>query len=198
MHKYPFLTEIRQKYNFTLSVFFKKSSLGKSEIMESEKVRSWVYKCLSEKKADFSRNLGSEDIEDFTNDFLLDLRAIFESFAKAFNSLKARPDSSEEGSEEVKEKLKNSLFVYGLTEGRGFMLFRKGYRLIFSYVQPGRIRVQFLKQKPFAETENFEDAFIDAITSGTLSINWVHENHKGFVDIQILARYYMKRFLQEI
>ena len=169
--------------------------------MESEKIKSWIYKCLNAKKSGFSpRNLGKEDIEDWTNEFLFDLRSAFEHFVKAFDDLKKEnieyfPDRH---SPATQEKLKGSLLLYDLADKKGFMLFRKGYRLIFSYIQPGRIKVQFLKQKPFSETEVFVDTFINAITNDTMSINWVHENHKGFVDINVLARYYMRRFLREI
>lgn len=169
--------------------------------MEVEKAKSWIYKCLAEKKSDFSpRSLAEGDIKDFTNEFLSDLRTIFEHFIKAFNEIRQEGCGEVAGltEKEAKEKFQGSLFLYDLADKPGFMLFRKGYRLIFSYIQPGRVRVQFMKQKPFSETENFVDAFINAITNETMSINWVHENHKGFVDINILARYYMKRFLQEI
>ena len=169
--------------------------------MKAERTQSWIYKCLMAKKSDFSpKTLGEEDIEDLTNEFLLDLRSVFEHFVKAFNDLKkANVENFQDPSEqETKEKLKGSLLLYDLAEAKGFMLFRKGYRLIFSYAKPGCIKIQFLKQKPFGETENFVEAFINAITNDTMSINWVHENHKGFVDINILARYYMKRFLQEV
>ena len=169
--------------------------------MESEKTKSWIYKCLRAKKSDFApKSLGEEDIEDGTKEFLMDLRSIFEHFVQSFEALKKEglKDLSDPKLKETKEKLKNSIFIYDLADKKGWMLFRKGYRLIFSYNQPGRIRVQFLKQKPFSETERFVDTFINAITDDTLSINWAHENHKGFVDINVLARYYMRRFLQEI
>lgn len=173
----------------------------KDKPMETEKTKSWIYKCLAEKKSDFSnKSLEQGDIEDLTNEFLSDLRSVFEHFSEIFNDIRMEPKGAflDLSSAEVREKLKDSLFIYDLADKTGFMVFRKGYKLIFSYVQPGRIRVQFFKKKPLSETEIFVDAFINAITSETLSIKWVHENHKGFVDIPILARYYMKRFLQEI
>ena len=167
--------------------------------MESEKTKSWIYKCLTAQKSDFSsRNLEKEDIANWTHEFLIDLRCVFEHFIKAFDDLKREDISAfpKPPTEEIREKLKGSIFLYDLADQKGFMLFRKGYRLIFSYVRPGRIRVRFLKQQPFSETENFVDAFINAITDDTMSVNWVHENHKGFVDLNVLAHYYMRRFLQ--
>lgn len=169
--------------------------------MKLERTQSWIFKCLTEKKSDFLRNnLNKEDIEDFTDEFLTDLRSVFEHFVEAFNGLKqANVENFPEGFsfKKNKEKLKGSLLLYDLADKKGFMLFRKGYRLVFSYVRPGRISVQFLKQKPLSEAEVFVDTFINAITNDTMSINWVHENHKGFVNINVLVRYYMRRFLQE-
>ncbi len=163
--------------------------------MESEKTKSWIYKCLKGDKPNIPlENLEEEDLEDWTYEFLLDLRSIFENFIQAFEELKTK-----DGPPDMAEKLKSSLFIYDLADKKGFMLFRKeGYRLTFSYVRPGCIRVHFFKQNPFSEPESFVDSHIRALTNDTLSINWVHEGRKGFVDIQVLARYYMKRFLQEI
>ncbi len=168
--------------------------------MESEKIKSWVYKCLSSQQSNGSSlRLEEEDIEDWTHEFLSDLRAAFKHFVQAFNELKRGDvrDFPHPPSGIVKERLKGSLSLYDLADKEGFMLFRKGYRLIFSYVRPGRVRVKFLRQQPFNETEVFVDAFINAIAGGALSINWAHENHKGFVNINVLVRYYMRRFLQE-
>ena len=169
--------------------------------MEPEKTKSWIYKCLSEKSSAFqAKSLDQQEISHFTDEFLLDLRTIFEHFVKAFNELKQEEAKNPSSTKDKKtpKALKTSVFLYDLADKKGFMLFRQGYRLIFSSLKPGRVRVQFFKQKPFSPTEHFVDTFINAITNETLSINWVHEKHKGFVDIQILARYYMRRFLQEI
>ena len=170
--------------------------------MKEERERAWIHKCLQAQKEDFSpRVLNKEDIADFTNDFLLDLRSLFEHFVSIFNDLKrsAWDDAQNTGFEQAtREKLKGSLVIYDLADTKGFMLFRKGYRLVFSYVRPGCVKIHFFKQKPFGEAENFVETFLNAITDDTMSINWVHENRKGFVDINILARYYMKRFLQEM
>lgn len=171
--------------------------------MNVENTKTWIYKCLTEKKLEYShahKGLERGDIEELTKEFLSDLRTVFEHFAGSFNVLKGESTDVfiELSSEKIRDKLKDTLFIYDLADTAGFMLFRKGYKLIFSYVQPGRIKVQFFKKKPLSETEMFVDAFINAITNESLSIKWVQENQKGFVDMNILARYYMKRFLQEI
>lgn len=169
--------------------------------MREDRTQSWIYKCLMAKEPDSTHKpLVEEDITDLTNEFLLDLRSIFEHFVQAFNNLKKENIEvfEKHSQEESRKKLKGSILIYDLKDGKGFMIFRKGYRLVFSYVKPGCIKVQFLRQKPFGEMENFVESFIKAVTHGTMSINWVHENHNGFVDINILVRYYMRRFLQEI
>ncbi len=172
--------------------------------MESKRIQSWIYKCLTEEKSGLPHNkLSEEDMADFTHEFLLDIRSVFEHFVKAFNDLK---NNNVEGFSEpaapslklAKEKLKGSLLLYDLANKEGFMLFRRGYRLIFSFVKPGRIHVQLLRQKPLGETETFVDSFINAVNNDTMSINWVDEDHQGFVNINILARYYMRCFLQGI
>ena len=169
--------------------------------MREDRTQSWIYKCLmADKPSSVHKPLVDEDIADLTNEFLLDLRSVFEHFVQAFNDLKKENIEAFEkhGQEKSREKFKGSILIYDLKDEKGFMIFRKGYRLIFSYVKPGCVKVQFLRQKPFGETENFVEAFIRAVTHGTMSINWVHDNHNGFVNINILARYYMRRFLQEI
>ena len=173
--------------------------------MKTEKLQSWICRSIT-KDSGFSpqTGLGEEDIEDWTQEFLLDLRSVFEHFVSAFNDLKKAgsegrlsfPRDFPEASV-AKKKLKGSLMLYDLHGKKGFMLFRNSCRLIFSYIRPGRIRIQFLRQKPFGETELFVDSFLNAVAKDALSVNWVHENCKGFVDINVLSRYYMKRFLQE-
>ena len=164
--------------------------------MDIEKTKSWIYKCLETEKSKFpSDNLEEEDIKDLTCDFLQDLRSIFEHYVQAYEKIKLEGDPTNES---IKEKLKTSFFIYNLADTAGFMLFKKNYKLIFAYAKPGQIKIKFLKQKPFSELEVFVDTFVNAVSQDTMSIRWVHENRKGFINKDILARYYMKRFLEEI
>ena len=163
--------------------------------MDIEKTKSWIYKCLETEKSKFpAHNLEEEDIKELSYDFLQDLRSIFEHYVQAYEKIKLE----ETDSANIKEKLKTSFFIYDLADTAGFMLFKKSHKLIFSYVKPGQIRIKFLKQKPLSETELFVDTYLNAVCQDTMSIRWVHENKKGFIDKDILARYYMKRFLEEI
>ena len=168
--------------------------------MKKDQTQSWIYKCLmAEEPGSAHKLLSDEDVADLTKEFLLDLRSIFEHFVQAFNDLKKENIETFEKhiQEKSQKKLKGSILIYDLKDGKGFMIFRKGYRLIFSYVEAGCVKVQFVRQKPFGETESFVESFLRAVTHGTMSINWTHDNHNGFININILARYYMRRFLQE-
>ena len=147
----------------------------------------------AESKTPSSQSIHSE-AEEFTNDFLKDIRCIFEHYLKAFNEIKQ--EESQAGFSN-KESFKNSIFIYNLSETKGFMLFKKDFKLIFSCVKPGRIRIKFLRQRVFSETEVLIDAYLEMIHNDMMSVNWVHEGKKGFVDKNILVRYYMKHFIQE-
>ncbi|MCZ0931544.1 MAG: hypothetical protein OXJ52_00090 [Oligoflexia bacterium] len=166
--------------------------------MDIEKTKSWIYKRLQTEKSKFSSDsLEEEDIKELSYDFLQDLRAIFEHYVQAYEKIKIEGVKNPTD-ESIKEKLKTSFFIYDLADTKGFMLFKKNYKLIFAYVKPGQVRIKFLKQKPFSETEVFVDTYLNAVSQDTMSIRWVHDNRKGFIDKDILARYYMKRFLEEI
>ena len=164
--------------------------------MDIEKTKSWIYKCLETEKSKFpSDSLEQEDIKDLSYEFLQDLRSIFERYIQAYEKIKQEGSSFNES---IQKKLKTSFFIYDLADTAGFMLFKKNYKLIFAYMKPGQIKIKFLKQQPFSEMEIFVDTVVNAVCQDTMSVRWVHENKKGFIDKNILARYYMKRFLEEI
>ena len=166
--------------------------------MDIEKTKSWISKCLETEKSKFpSENLEEDDIKELTYDFLDDLRSIFEHYVQAYEKVKIEK-AENSVSETLKEKLKTSFFIYDLAGAKGFMLFKKNYKMVFSYVKPGQIRIKFLKQKLFSELEVFVDTYVNAVSHESMSIRWIHDDKKGFVDKNILARYYMKRFLEEI
>ena len=167
--------------------------------MDIEKTKSWIYKRLATGKAKFpAEKLEEEDIQDLTYDFLQDLRSIFEHYVQAYEKIKREGVKESSSNESIKEKLKTSFFIYDLADTAGFMLFKKNYKLIFAYVKPGQVRIKFLKQQLFSEEEVFVDTYLNSVSHDTMSIRWIHENKKGFIDKDILARYYMKRFLEEI
>ena len=92
-----------------------------------------------------------------------------------------------------------SIHIYDLAgKKNGFMLFRQGHRLIFAPEAPGRIRIQLAKKaRGLEEPEKCVDSCLHAVANNVMSLKWVHEKYPGFVDIDALAHYYMKYFLQE-
>jgi len=157
------------------------------------KTKSWIQDCVKESTE--SHHADKLSRETSTDDFLKDLRCLFEHYLKAFNEIK---DQEEKTSSSHPSAFKNSFFIYDLADTKGFMLFKKDFKMIFSSSVAGRIRIKFLKQRVFSEREVLEDAYLNLVCQDMLSVNWTHEGKKGFVDRDILVRYYMKRFIQEV
>ena len=162
--------------------------------MEKEKIKNWLYRHVKEDTAEGSfQSFSDQELEEFTEDFLKDLKWLFESYIEGFNEIKDESQTLPE----VSSKLQLSLYVYDLADQKGFLIFRPGYRLIFSTPSPGRVRVQFLKSSGPASSEALEDSLIKAISTQSLSLNWAHENFKGFLDKNLLVRYYIKKILED-
>ena len=168
--------------------------------MDIEKTKSWIQSCLSQPHS--SLNLeDSMDKKQLTTEFLEDIKCIFQHYLKAFDELKSEGLKSQGLKAgvpaQVKEKIKRSIFIYDLSDEKGFMLFKQGFKLVFSSLCPGQIRIQFFSQKLFGEKDCLVDTQLQLVYNEMMSVNWLHENKKGFVDKDILVRYYMKRFLDE-
>lgn len=166
--------------------------------MNSESLKTWVEKCL---KADSDvtqdSSLSADEISSITEDVLLDLKSYFEHFLKAFNELKASYANSPNTLPALPKNSLDPIYIYDLTDAqKGFMLFRKGCRLIFSQEKPGYIRIQMRLKKDNFITAKQIDTFVKASVQNAVSMKWTHQEHQGFVDFPILARYYMKLFLQ--
>ena len=160
--------------------------------LDIQKTKSWIYNCVKQET-----ELSNQDKltkEALTDDFLKDLHCLFQHYLEAFNEIKAEEEKT---SSSHPSAFKNSIFIYDLDETKGFMLFKKDFKMIFSCVDSGRIRIKFLKQRVLSELEILADAYLNLVYQDMMSINWVHEGKKGFIDRDILVRYYMKRFIQE-
>lgn len=163
--------------------------------MKLETTKSWIEKCLaSEQNPDSQSLLTKNDLENITQETLLDLKVIFEHFVEAFADIK----TSSVDPKTKETKLLSSIHIYDLTKNRkGFMIFRKGCRLIFSQESPGCIRIQMLTKKDNLSNITRLDTQIKATINSAISIRWTHQEHKGFIDFNILARYHMRLFLIE-
>ena len=172
--------------------------------MKLETTKSWIEKCLMEKNSKILNPvLTQKELKEITNEVLLDLRAVFEHFVEAFNDLKSSflQDTEKHKLIDQKDNLHFSLLrpihIYDVVgKENGFMLFRKGHRLIFTPEGVGRIHIQLIKKENTATIKHI-DTHINAFSNNAMSIQWTHEGQKGFVDLNTLSRYYMKCFLRE-
>ncbi len=172
--------------------------------MKLETTKSWIEKCLIEKNSKTSNLIVTQaELKEITNEVLLDLRSIFEHFVEAFNDLKSSLLQNTEKHKWIDQKeglpfsLLRSIHIYDVVDKEnGFMLFRKGHRLIFTPEKAGRIHIQLIKKENETIIKHI-DTYINAFLNNVMSIQWTHEDHKGFVDLNTLSRYYMKCFLTE-
>lgn len=150
---------------------------------------------LSEQKMEESGliDLSSSDkdrfLEDETIDYLTDIKTAFIETAAAFNQMK--------GSSLGTAK------IYGISNTKAdFMLFRNGFKLIFSMRRPGEIEVyhsligsHFLAQPGEVESSQVERDVLKAQWGAFADLNWFYKNMP--VRIDYLVRHYFTRFIRE-
>ena len=127
-------------------------------------------------------------VEEATIDFLMDLKLAFVEVTSAFNQMKST------GLGQIK--------IYGISKTKAdFMLFRNGYKLIFSMSRPGEIRIFQTATNPqfYFQTSNEEMG----IETQTLSAEWgafgqMSWTYKGQpINLDYLVRYYVSRFVKD-
>lgn len=130
----------------------------------------------------------ARQVEEATVEFMNDLKAAFVEAASAFNSLKG--------------STLGHIRIYGISKTRtDFMLFRNGYKLIFSMRQPGLITVSYSSagvhytpgQAKVEETSPMDQLRASWGAFGQLI--WTYNEHE--IDINYLIRYYMSRFVKD-
>ena len=144
---------------------------------------SWIHHLIEEEKVGrLSSSPQEMDRKSAIKEGLLELKSLFQEFITTFNRMK--------------EPQSGSVHLYKLAHSEtGFLIFRRGCRLIFSPSSPEQIRIQFLKKeeeelKPLVDTHIrifFHNPFSPAC--------WTHEGWPGFVDMNFLTRYYLKMLL---
>ena len=145
--------------------------------MEAE---NWIERLIeeetSEEPAFFNESL---EMEEATEEFLLELKGLFSEKVKQFNQCKTTGPS---------------LYIYKLTNVReGFMLYRSGFRLLFYYEASGKVRIQLLKTTPGRTQKEILNAVLHAFRNNPLSVfKWSHEKHSGFVDSKALVSCYFQ------
>jgi hypothetical protein len=126
-------------------------------------------------------------LEEATVEFINDLKAAFVEAASAFNSLKG--------------STLGHLRIYGISKTKAdFMLFRNGYKLIFSLRQAGLITVAHSSAGAHyvpgtAKEENTPTDVLRATWGAFGQLQWTYNDHP--INIDYLVRYYMSRFVKD-
>ena len=129
-------------------------------------------------------------LKDDTNAYLNDLKSRFVASCSAFNQLK--------GSTHGRIK------IYGISKSEAdFMIFRNGYKLIFSTQDPGKINVTFnhmgsncLPGQETSQTQ-IKVADQDTLTARWMAfgqLTWTHKDQD--TDTDFLIRHYLSRFIR--
>lgn len=127
-----------------------------------------------------------------TLSFLLQLKGEFVDAANAFNELKPSP--------------LGRIKVYGIAKTHAdFMLFRNGFKMIFSLKGPGQIAVRFnfigtgFMPSPANEggtgTHLMDEQIVEAQWGAFGEIRWTYQNYP--VRIDYMVRHYLTHFLRE-
>lgn len=132
----------------------------------------------------------NRQVEEATLDFITDLKAAFVEAAAAFNQMKG--------------STLGQIRIYGISKTKAdFMLFRNGYKLIFSMRQPGTIVVsystavaQYIPGQTPAMPEDTKPADMLRATWGAFGqLIWTYNDHS--INVDYLVRYYMSRFVKD-
>lgn len=127
-------------------------------------------------------------VEEATIDFVGDLKAAFVEAAAAFNQLKG--------------SAQGQVRIYGISKTKAdFMLFRNGYKLIFSLRQPGVVTVSHSTAGATyvpgtTRTEDTSPAdYLKATWGAFGQLIWTYNDHA--INVDYLVRYYMSRFIKD-
>ena len=130
----------------------------------------------------------ARQLEEASLDFIQDLKAAFVEAASAFNQLKGPAHGH--------------VRIYGISKTKAdFMLFRNGYKLIFSLKMPGLIAISYsaagAHYVPGAVSGNEEEPkdLLRATWAAFCQLHWTYNDHP--IQIDYLIRYYMSRFVKD-
>ena len=137
---------------------------------------------------DISPAGGDLHLESETIDFLQDLKSAFIEAAAAFN--------------QFKETNLGTIKIYGIAKTQAdFMLFRNGYKLIFSMQAPGEIHIYYSHLGGRAPGQNETEAadhstdIVRAQTKAFGQLAWMYENQD--VHLDHMVRFYTSKFVKE-
>lgn len=134
----------------------------------------------------FSANLKAESLE-----FIQELKTSFIETSSVFNQMRGNTDGS------VK--------IYGISGTEAdFMLFRNGFKLIFSIKEPGSLSIRFhnigslvaqVGANEALQNDSHNEALIMATTGPFGELSWKYQGQ--VVKISNIVKYYFSRFIKE-
>lgn len=117
--------------------------------------------------------------------FLIQLKRHFVDATTAFNQMKGSP--------------LGRIKVYSISQTQGdFMLFRNGFKLIFSMKQPGTISMKFNRAQginPAFANEKADEEYLMAKWGPFGDLVWSYNNQP--IKVDYLVKYYTTRFVHE-
>ncbi len=131
----------------------------------------------------------SRDLQEKTFEYLRNLKDGFVDYTTAFNNMK--------------NSTVGGVKIYGISNtATDFMLFRNGYKLLFSAVAAGRIVMSFQNQSAsFLPTQGVShiapasEEYLDAVVGPFGEMSWTYRGSP--VNADALTRYYLTRFIRE-
>ncbi|MBK9294530.1 MAG: hypothetical protein IPM57_08810 [Oligoflexia bacterium] len=131
----------------------------------------------------------STDLTEKTYEFLRALKESFVDYTTAFNNMK--------------NSTLGSVKIYGISNtATDFMLFRNGYKLLFSAINPGRIAMSFqnqsssfLPQANLHQNTPSQEETLEAQVGPFGELTWTYRG--SAINAENMVRYYMTRFIRE-
>lgn len=131
----------------------------------------------------------NRQVEEATLDFITDLKAAFVEAAAAFNQMKG--------------STLGQIKIYGISKTKAdFMLFRNGFKLIFSMRQPGTVMVsystavaQYVPGQGTGPEQAKGSDLLRASWGAFGQLIWTYNDHS--INSDYLVRYYMSRFVKD-
>ena len=121
-----------------------------------------------------------EELEEHSIEFLRQMRTAFTQSISFFNQLKG---------------YNGSIRIYGIANKKGdFMLFRNGYKLIFTMKEAGLIAVHFAHSETFLPEKPAAD-YIKGVWKPYGELEWTSRGQS--IRIDFLIRYYMTLFVKQ-
>lgn len=139
---------------------------------------------------DFTAGFNPEtQVLDETTLFLNELKDSFVNYVSTFNQMKENPQSR--------------IKIYSVSKTRAdFMLFRNGFKIVFSMIEPGRVSVSlshvgssFHIPGKTQDSSRTQEDLIEALQGAFGKLTWSYQGQP--VNVEHMVKYYLSRFIRE-